>query len=292
MQQPLVSVIITTYNRLNFLQEAVDSVKIQTFKNWELLIIDDASPDNTWEWLTELQNEKIRVFRQEKNTERSAARNRGLSEAKGEFIMFLDDDDRLRSDALKNLVKPLSNNSKLIGVVGARWNFREGKKGGTKIYHSPITIKKIVWPEVLAGWVAPSGQALFRTSAIRQIEGYKSLPSSEDIEFWLRVSRLGVIILIPQIVYERRDHGKLRIPKNYLEFHQKICLEFIEKLPVEKQKQAKHFLESRYLLKQAENEYKQKEYQKAFTNYFQAFKVAPKLVFFTNLWSAISIWDY
>lgn len=279
MQQSLVSVVITTYNRLNFLQQAVNSVKTQTFKNWELLVIDDASPDNTWEWLTELQNEKIRVFRQEKNTERSAARNRGLSEAKGEFVMFLDDDDRLRPNGLTDLVKPLSSDSKIVAAVGARWKFKEGVYA-TKIEHPRIGFKRVIWPELLAGWSSISGQNLYRTAVVRKVGGYKpDFIPCEDRQLWLRVARLGKVAIIPSIVLDYRAHQKQWRPENIIEVRENVFQECINNLPTQEQYRGKQIRESANCSQKAEDEYRKGNYKEALSCYIKACQTAPKLVF-------------
>ena len=89
-----VSVIIPTYNRLNFLKAAVDSVLDQEFKDFELIIIDDGSTDGTPEWIPRLQEPCIRYLWQ-KNQGVSAARNKGIGESSGRYIAFLDSDDVL-----------------------------------------------------------------------------------------------------------------------------------------------------------------------------------------------------
>lgn len=278
MQQSLVSVVITTYNRLNFLKEAVDSVKTQTFKNWELLVIDDASPDNTWEWLLELQNEQIRVFRQEKNSERSAARNRGLSEAKGEFIMFLDDDDRLRPNALTDLVKPLSSDSTIVAAVGARWKFKEGAYAA-KIEHPQIAFKRIIWPELLAGWSSISGQNLYRKAVITKLGGYRlDLNIGEDRELWLRVARLGKVAIIPPVVLEYRAHEQQWRPENIIEVREKVFQECINNFSAEEKDRGKKIRESAGYSQNAEDEYRKGNYKVALNDYLKACQAAPELV--------------
>ncbi|MDP5019034.1 MAG: glycosyltransferase [Dolichospermum sp.] len=278
--QQLVSVIITTYNRLNFLQEAVDSVKTQTFKNWELIVIDDASSDGTWDWLTELQNEKIRVFRQEQNSERSAARNRGLSEAKGELIMFLDDDDRLRPNALDNLVKPFSSDSQLVATVGARWKFKDGVYA-IRIEHPMIRFKRVIWPELLAGWSSISGQNLYRTASVRKVGGFNlEIRQVEDRDLWLRVARLGTVLLLPAISLEYRVHtnqSMQSLPTNIVELREDVFQAFIASLPLEEQPRGKRIRESAHLSQKAEEEYRKGNYKTAFSCYLQACRGAPEL---------------
>lgn len=90
---PFFSIIMPTYNRASMISKAIDSVLSQDFYEWELIIIDDCSPDNTGDIVKKYTDIRIKYFRNEKNLEKSGARNRGIELAKGEFICFLDDDD-------------------------------------------------------------------------------------------------------------------------------------------------------------------------------------------------------
>ena len=95
MNTPLVSIITPAYNCSAKLTETVQSVKAQTYKNWELLIIDDCSKDDTLSIALHLAKDepRIRVFKQDYNGGASLARNRGINEARGKYIAFLDGDD-------------------------------------------------------------------------------------------------------------------------------------------------------------------------------------------------------
>jgi len=95
MSVPTVSVIIPTYNRANTLQRAIDSVRAQSFEDWELVIVDDGSTDGTPDLLSEYADrlgERLTILRQS-NRGCSAARNRGIDYARGRFVAFLDSDD-------------------------------------------------------------------------------------------------------------------------------------------------------------------------------------------------------
>jgi len=91
---PFFSIILPTYNRAGFLSKAIESVRYQTYKDWELIIVDDGSTDDTKHIVQEFikHDKRIKYIYQE-NAERSAARNKGIEDAKGEFICFLDSDD-------------------------------------------------------------------------------------------------------------------------------------------------------------------------------------------------------
>lgn len=89
---PLFSVILPTYNRANFLKNAIQSVMNQSFPDFELLVIDDGSTDNTWEIVRTFKDSRV-CYHYQENKERSAARNTGIKIARGEYICFLDSDD-------------------------------------------------------------------------------------------------------------------------------------------------------------------------------------------------------
>mgnify|MGYP001801860317 CR=1 FL=1 len=99
--KPLFSIIIPTRNRAPLLLKAIDSVRSQVFKNWELIIVDDGSTDDTREVVEGIQENRIRYFYQE-HKERSGARNRGIKVARGDYICFLDDDDYLLPQYLQD----------------------------------------------------------------------------------------------------------------------------------------------------------------------------------------------
>lgn len=93
MVDGLVSVIMPSWNTSNFIAESIQSVIDQTYENWELIIVDDCSTDNTDEVVARFTDKRIRYFKNEKNNGAALSRNRALREARGEWIAFLDSDD-------------------------------------------------------------------------------------------------------------------------------------------------------------------------------------------------------
>ena len=116
---PVVSVVIATRNRRHLLAETIATVQEQTLGDWELIVVDDASTDDTILHLEGLDDHRLTLLRQEVHGERSAARNVGLAAARGEFVMFLDDDDLLRPSALADLVRALRAQPHALAASGA-----------------------------------------------------------------------------------------------------------------------------------------------------------------------------
>src|SRR2546429_9117536 len=114
---PKVSVIIPTYNRAEFLCSAITSVLNQTFHNFEIIVVDDASQDHTREVMNSLGDKRIRYIRHEKNKGVAATRNTGLVNAKGTYIAFLDDDDEWLPEKLQKQFNLLESCQNIVGVV-------------------------------------------------------------------------------------------------------------------------------------------------------------------------------
>lgn len=118
MKTPTFSIILPTYNRRSLLPRAVKSVLVQEFTNWELIIIDDGSTDDTKEYVSGILNDKIHYHYQE-NKGRSAARNEGIEKALGEYVCFLDSDDELLPSYLSFFHRNLNNSNHKLFLSGA-----------------------------------------------------------------------------------------------------------------------------------------------------------------------------
>ena len=117
---PLISVIIPSYNRANFLTKTIKSIQRQNFKNIEILIVDDGSTDNTIKVLRNLKQKdnRIKIIQHKKNKGEAAARNTGIERSKGNYIAFLDSDDCWIKGKLREQYLALSKSNKnVIGVV-------------------------------------------------------------------------------------------------------------------------------------------------------------------------------
>ena len=114
---PKVSVIIPTYNRAHLVGRAIRSVLNQTYQDFEIIVVDDGSTDNTEEVVKSFNDPRIRYIRHEENKGAAAARNTGIKAAKGKFIAFQDSDDEWLPKKLEKQMEAFDNASPKVGVV-------------------------------------------------------------------------------------------------------------------------------------------------------------------------------
>ncbi len=203
---PIISVVIPTRNRLGFLREAIASVQTQTYREKEIVVVDDGSSDGTSDWLRQNEKGSLSFLTLESRQERSVARNSGLLKASGKLILFLDDDDRLLPGALEKLSKPLLRRSDAVGSIGGRVDF-DGGGNRRRTYHPRLGVTVQLWPAVMAGWVAPSGQCLFRRDWFDRGGSWSpEFTPAEDQELLLKLGREGLFCLCGASVLEQRAH--------------------------------------------------------------------------------------
>jgi len=273
----LVTVVIPTRNRRALLAEAIGSVQRQTYSNWELIVVDDCSEDDTWAYLASLKDPRIRAIRLDRHQERSVARNLGLAEAKGEYVLFLDDDDRLLPDALVVLCDGLRGHIEAVAAVGQRILF-DGL-GWSRVERDPrFSFVRTVLDEVLLGWVALPGRTLYRTSALRECGGWDDrLAGSEDQELWLRLSLRGPAVFVPQPVMENRAHPGQWRPRDVERVEEDFRREFVRGLPVDLRLRGERLLRARGRLKLGSAAYARGHYARAVRHYWAATWGVPRL---------------
>ena len=202
---PQVSVILPTYNRAWIVEEAVASVLEQTFPNFELIVVDDGSTDDTRARL-ERHGDRIRYLYQ-RNQGVSAARNTGLQHAAGELIALLDSDDLWAPDKLARQVAFFGTHPQArICQTEEIW-MRRGRRVNPKQRHR----KPSGWifePSLALCLVSPSA-VMMRRELINEMGGLDvSLPACEDYDLWLRISlRCPIHLLDEPLVVKRGGHA-------------------------------------------------------------------------------------
>ena len=204
-RKPQLTVIIPTYNRGWILKEAIDSVLTQDYKDFELIVVDDGSTDNTSEILASYGND-IRVLFQE-NKGVSAARNRGIAEASGQFIAFIDSDDLWLPQKLSTQVEFFNQTpDALICQTEEVW-IRKGKRVNPKMRHKKPS-GMIFEPSLELCLVSPSAVMIRRVLFDRVGAFDVTLPACEDYDLWLRIScRFPVHLIDTPLIIKRGGHN-------------------------------------------------------------------------------------
>ncbi len=210
----LVSVIIPTRDRLGYLEQAVESVLAQTHPDRELIVVDDGSGDGTWEWLREREGERFRSIQLDGVKGSTITRNAGLRMARGEYCLFLDDDDLLPPEALAVHVEALRGHPERVATLGTVVRFDEG---GPIARLRPAERRRLlsgIWRDVHFWFGFQVGASLFRTAALERIGGFDESITfyGDDTDLWMRFGHLGPVVLLPDEVLHFRYHGQKRPP--------------------------------------------------------------------------------
>lgn len=193
---PTVSVIIPAYNAAATLGETLESLRSQTWTDWEAIVIDDGSQDATGAVAEGLGDQRIRVLRYE-NAGQAIARNRGLAVAAGELVAFLDADDWWTPTALADRVAALRANPAAV----AAYSWTDYVDDRNRLLHPGFRDRHSgpVFAALLANnFIENGSNPLVRRSALAQVGGFDSrfIPA-EDWDLWLRLAKFGEFVLIP-----------------------------------------------------------------------------------------------
>lgn len=187
---PKVSVIIPTHNRPEFLHSAITSVLNQTFQDFEIIVVDDASKDDTHNVINCINDRRIKYIRHEINKGVSAARNTGITASTSDFIAFLDDDDEWMPEKLGKQVDLIENKSPGVGVVYT--GFVRMNRKSTEILGQNIPTKRgTIFNEMLIGnWIGTASTPLFRRECFDKVGLFdERISYGEDYDMWIRMSK-------------------------------------------------------------------------------------------------------
>lgn len=188
--KPSVSVIIPAYNVSNYLLAALESVKNQTFEDFEAVIVDDGSTDNTYDIAADFcaLNSRFKVVRKS-NGGLSSARNYGIENSDSDYIALLDSDDIYHPKKIETHVKTLTDNPSVGVVYSASKAVRDDGRltpmtmSGKPIYRDPL------YALMCKNFVGHGSNAVFRRCISEEVGEFdETLRSSEDVDFWLRVA--------------------------------------------------------------------------------------------------------
>ncbi len=204
MASPLVSVIIPVYNRFELAKEAVSSVLGQTFRNLELIIVDDGSTDMTPILATYFRDDtRVKYIRINHSGMPGFVRNKGVETAKGKYLAFLDSDDLWMDSKLKKQVDFLEKNS-AIKVVHTR---EAWVRNGKTISQAGFNHRRFgdIFSDALEKCIIGPSTVLIETTLYRELRGFRDdLEIAEDYELWLRLANSNSIGYIDEALITKR----------------------------------------------------------------------------------------
>lgn len=240
---PQVTVLVPVYNAGAYLQESVESILRQTYKNFELLILDDGSTDGCTDFLREIDDRRIRLVR--RRHDYIATLNYGLRTARGKYIARMDADDRMHPTRLAQQVKVMEQYPEVVLCAAYMREF-----GGRDIYNSGLSGRLMHYaPVFLVGNFISHPTVMLRTDYVRRHKlRYKAkYIYAEDYKLWTDIACLGGVIHI--------------IPKPLLEY--RIFAEQVSRVHNREQREAGNRIRNEllaYLMKHAAGKYKRQIY--------------------------------
>ena len=194
---PLVSVIIPTYNHANFLGKALESVIHQTYNNWEAIVIDNHSTDETNKVIDKFKDSRIQYFKISNDGIIAKSRNFGINAAKGDWIAFLDSDDWWTKDKLEICLKNIDEEvdfiyHKLEIIYDNSKSYLKRKKIVGRHLNKPV-LNNLLISEIKDGSAIGNSSVVVRKNILNKIGGIsenKQMVASEDFNTWLRVAKI------------------------------------------------------------------------------------------------------
>lgn len=213
MQQKsnLFSIVIPTYNREKFIAETIRSVKNQTYVNWECIVVDDGSSDNTKAIVTNLASEDNRIhYIFQENAERSTARNNGIKQATGEFICFLDSDDQYDPNYLEELLLFINFNKITDGLIVTNFSNWDGHKKENA--HTP-SLKEPVGDWLFLYPVSPSRTCVSK-SILEKCTFREDITIVEDTVLWVSIANEYPVYHLEKNLINYRVHVENSVNPN------------------------------------------------------------------------------
>lgn len=227
---PLVSVIMPAYNGEKYIGEAIESILAQTYSDWELIIVEDASTDNTLQVIKEYQDPRIRLFVNEKNSGIAVTTNRAISESKGKYLALLDDDDVAEKERLELQVNYLESHPE-IDILGGRSTFMAENgdmmwSGGVPRYN-PNYIKAVLLFRCMDFM---NSTAMIRSDFVKKNKLFyrENCYGMQDLFFYMESSKVGKISSIEDFLLKHRLHDSNETDRNLKLFNEERRAKYAE----------------------------------------------------------------
>lgn len=199
----MVSIVMPSYNTGKYIKQSIESVLNQSYKNWELLIVDDCSTDNTHDVLKEFCDERIRVIVNDINSGAAISRNKAINEAKGEWIAFLDSDDLWTEEKLEKQIKFMKENKYSFSCAYSIY-IDEDSNHLNKLDTCPMKITRK--DMFLYNWIACL-TAMYHVPTVGLIQ-IENIAKRNDYAMWLQITKKTECHCFPEVL------GLYRVRKN------------------------------------------------------------------------------
>lgn len=206
---PKVSVVMSVYNGLPYLQESIESILNQTFTDFEFIIINDCSTDNTWDVLKQYaeQDQRIKLFNNNENIGLTKSLNKALKLAQGEYIARQDADDVSLPLRFEKQVALLDKHPEFI-LASCNIELINAEGSYVGKYQRACDADLVPWYLLFHNRLAGHSQVMFRWQSIMNVGGYSEVrPYSQDYELWCRLVKVGKIAILPQVLQKQRIHS-------------------------------------------------------------------------------------
>jgi len=205
---PLISVVLPTFNRERLLPRAINSVLNQTYKNLELIIVDDGSTDDTEKVVKGYSDKRIRYYKLKLNKGGSSARNFGIKSARGKLIAFQDSDDEWLPDKLDIQIKRFCEVSDDVGVICCGYEFINDKTKEVVCKSIPVEKGNVHKIMLINNYTGPLA-ILMKAACFEKVGLFdETLPCCHDWDLWIRISKYYKFDYVPDILAKAYIHGK------------------------------------------------------------------------------------
>ena len=224
MEDKLVSIIMPTYNCAKFIGKTIESVIAQTYENWELIIIDDCSKDNTEEVVSEYKDNRIKYHRLENNSGAAVARTEAMKKASGRYMAFLDSDDLWKKDKLEKQLEFMNKNNYNFTCTEYEQIDEEGNK-----LNKVIKVKKRAdYNRILLDCPVGNSTVMYNVEKLGKFE-VPNIRKRNDDALWLQILKKEKYIYgMPDILMEYRirsnsiSSNKLSLVKYHWQLYREI----------------------------------------------------------------------
>jgi glycosyltransferase involved in cell wall biosynthesis len=216
---PLFTVATITYNSGNYVRQAIESVLASSYEDFEFVISDDCSTDNTWQIIQEYKDPRIRAFRNEKNIGEYPNRDKVLNIARGEFLLIVDGDDILYKNTMRNLKEYIDffpNVGMIWGVQPADFDFAV-----LPYLFEPQSLKKLLYETTIPLAIIGFAETVFHIESLKEVGGFSKKYTIGDTYLKKKLSLTCNVLFVPMgFMFWRRSPGQAsaRVNSNFSNF--------------------------------------------------------------------------